>query len=134
MVEFESEPNESGKSNKDENELNKATSAFTTLLVNINNINKTSETHFISIVSLLVQTTPIILVEIANTLVNDFNSISLVYQLISRDFTLTLVKSCIKDAYTFIIKGTFKYDSYHFYKVVIDINALKYSIIRLKQF
>jgi hypothetical protein len=86
------------------------------------------------IVSLLVQIALTILVEIANTLVNDLNSISLVHQLTSHDLTLTFIESCIKDAYTFTMEGTSKYNSYHFYRVVIDTSASKYLIARLGQF
>jgi hypothetical protein len=42
------------------------------------------------------------------------------------------MKLYIKDAYTFIIKDIFKYNSYYFYKVIININTLKYLIIKLK--
>jgi hypothetical protein len=34
----------------------------------------------------------------------------------------------------FINRNTSKYNSYHFYKVVINTGALKYSIARYKQF
>jgi hypothetical protein len=34
----------------------------------------------------------------------------------------------------FITKNTFKYNSYHFYKVVIDTGASKYSIAGYRQF
>jgi hypothetical protein len=79
MAEFEGKLSESGKSNEDKDEFGRATSAFATLLVDTNNINRTSETYFMLVVSLLVQTAPAILVEIANTLVNDLNSIALVH-------------------------------------------------------
>jgi hypothetical protein len=72
--------------------------------------------------------------EIANTLVDDFNFISLIYQLIGYNLTLTFNELCIKDAYTFIVESTSKYDSHHFYKVIIDISTSKYSITRLEQF
>jgi hypothetical protein len=71
-------------------------------------------------------------VETASTLVNGLNSILLIHQLTGHDLTLTFVESCIEDAYTFIMKGTFKYDSYYFYKVIIDTSALKYLTIGLK--
>jgi hypothetical protein len=79
MAEFEGELNESGESNEDKDELGKATSAFATLLVDIDNIDKTSKTYFMSIASLLVQTALTILIEIANTLIDDLNSISLIH-------------------------------------------------------
>jgi hypothetical protein len=45
---------------------------------------------------------------------------------------LIFIKLYIKDIYIFIIKNTFKYNSYYFYKVIININILKYLIIKLK--
>jgi hypothetical protein len=45
---------------------------------------------------------------------------------------LTFIKLYIKNVYIFIIKNIFKYNSYYFYKVIIDINTLKYLIIKLK--
>jgi hypothetical protein len=48
------------------------------------------------------------------------------------NFILIFIKLYIKNAYTFIIKSTFKYNSYYFYKVIINISALKYLIVKLK--
>jgi hypothetical protein len=50
------------------------------------------------------------------------------------NFILTFNELYIKNTYIFIIKNIFKYDFYYFYKIVININALKYLIIKLKQF
>ena len=66
---------------------------------------------------------------IANTLVNDFTSYFFLYQLISEILTLKLNEILIKDPYALLIKGIFKYNSYYFYKIIININILKYSII-----
>jgi hypothetical protein len=34
----------------------------------------------------------------------------------------------MKDVYTFTVKGKSRYDSYYFYRIVIDIKISKYSI------
>jgi hypothetical protein len=40
----------------------------------------------------------------------------------------------LKETDTFTTRSTSKYNLYHFYKVVINTRALKYSIARYKQF
>jgi hypothetical protein len=134
VADVKGEQDESDETSEDEDDLEGTTGAFATLLADIDDVDGTSKTHFTSIASLLSQTAPAILVEIANTLVNGLNSISLVHQLTGRNLTLTLDESCIKDAHTFIIEGTFRYNSHHFYGVVIDISASRYSITGLGQF
>ena len=134
VAEFEGEPSESGESSEDEDELGGATGAFATLLADTDDTDGTSEAHFTSVASLLVQTAPAVLVETANTLVDDLNSISLVHQLTGRDPTLTPDESCTEDAHTFAVEGTSRYDSHHFYGVVIDTGASKYSTAGLGQF
>ncbi len=79
MANVKGEPDESNESSKDKDELSRTTGAFATLLADINNINRTSKALFTLVASLLAQTAPTILVEIANTLVDNLNSILLVY-------------------------------------------------------
>jgi hypothetical protein len=134
VTDVEGELDESDEGSEDEDDLGGTTGAFATLLADTDDADRTSETYFTSVASLLSQTTPAILVEIANTFVDDLNSISLVHQLTGHDFTLTFDESCTKDAYTFVVEGTSRYDSHHFYKVIIDIGASKYLTIRLGQF
>ena len=52
----------------------------------------------------------------------------------SENLILKLNELFIKDIYTFIIKSIFKYNSYHFYKIVINIKAFKYLIVNFDQF
>jgi phosphoenolpyruvate carboxylase len=40
----------------------------------------------------------------------------------------------LEETNTFTIKSTFKYNLYYFYKVIINIKALKYFIAKYKQF
>jgi hypothetical protein len=132
VADVEGEPDESDESSEDEDELGGTTGAFAILLADTDDVDGTSETYFTSVVSLLSQTTPAILVETASTLVDGLNSISLIHQLTGHDLTLTFIESCTEDAYTFTIEGTFRYDSHHFYRVIIDTGALKYSTVRLR--
>jgi hypothetical protein len=134
VADVEGELNESNESNEDEDELGGTTGAFATLLADTDDVDGTSKTHFTLVASLLSQTAPAILVETASTFINGFNSILLIHQLTGHNLTLTFIESYIEDAYTFIIEGTFKYDSYHFYGVIIDTGALKYLTAKLKQF
>ncbi len=78
MADIKGEPDESNESSEDEDELGRITGAFATLLADTDNIDGTSEALFTLVVSLLAQTAPAILVEIASTLVDSLNSISLV--------------------------------------------------------
>ena len=134
MADVEGEPDESDESSEDKDELGGTTGAFATLLADTNDVDGTGEALFTSVASLLAQTAPVILVETANTLVNGLNSISLVHQLTGHDLTLTPDESCTEDAHTFAMEGTSRYDSHHFYGVVIDTSASKYSITGLGQF
>jgi hypothetical protein len=79
VADVEGELDKSNESSKDEDELGGTTGAFATLLADIDDVDGTNETHFTSIASLLSQTTPAILVEIASTLVDGLNSISLIH-------------------------------------------------------
>jgi hypothetical protein len=134
VADVEGKPDKSDESSEDEDELGRTTGAFATLLADIDDVDGTSETHFTSVASLLSQTAPAILVETTSTFVDGLNSISLIHQLTGHNPTLTLIESCTKDAYTFTIEGTFKYDSHHFYRVIIDTGASKYLTAGLKQF
>jgi hypothetical protein len=125
---------ESDESSEDGDELGGTTGAFATLLTDTDDVDGASETHFTSVASLLTQTAPAVLVETANTLVDGLNSISLVHQLTGHDPTLTPDESCTEDTHTFTVEGTSRYDSHHFYGVVIDTGASKYSTAGLGQF
>jgi hypothetical protein len=118
IAKIEGEPDESGESNKDEDDLGGAINAFATLLANINDIEETRTSWFTSVKSLL----------IALTLVNDLNSLSLVHQLTGENLTLKLNESPVKDVYAFAMEGTSRYDSRHFYEIVINTGTSKYSI------
>jgi hypothetical protein len=102
--------------------------AFKSLLLDIKDI-KDFEQFFTLIEGLLMA--PFILTEIASAFVNDFNSLSLIYRLISKNLTLRLNESLIEDVYTFTVKGSSRYDSYHFYSIMIDTSASRYSIAGL---
>ncbi len=134
MANVKGKLDESNKSSKDKDKLSGITSAFATLLADTNNINRTSKALFILVASLLAQTAPAILVEIANTLINSLNSISLVYQLIGYNPILTTNELYTKDAYTFAIEGISRYNSHHFYRVIINTGTSKYLTTRLGQF
>ena len=65
-------------------------------------------------------------------LINDLNSLSLIHQLTGENPILKLNE--VKDVYTFTIEGKSRYDSYHFYGIVIDTRVSKYSIAGFNQF
>jgi len=132
---IEGEADDGGKINEDETSEDELGDAFKTLLVDTNDVKeRSSSSWFTSIENLLVEL--VIMTDTANThekgLVNDLNLLSLVYQLTGEN--LTLKPNEVKDVYTFTVKGKSRYDSYHFYGIVIDIRASKYSIAGFNQF
>jgi hypothetical protein len=102
--------------------------AFKSLLLDTKDV-KDFEQFFTSIGGLL--TVPFILTETTSTFMNDLNSLSLIYRLISKNLTLRLNESLIKDVHTFTVKGSSRYDSYHFYGIIINISASRYLITGL---
>jgi hypothetical protein len=70
----------------------------------------------------------------ANTLVDNLTSLSLLHQLIGKNPTSKPDKPVTEDAYTFTVRGTSRYDSHCFYGVVIDTGASKYSTTGSDQF
>jgi hypothetical protein len=129
--------NVKGETNNDVNE-DELSEEFEVLLadVNVKNLNikppVKGTTWFTTIKGLLIAL--VTLIRTANTLVNDFTSLSLLHRLIGETRTLTPGKALIKDTFAFIVKATFKYDSSRFYRVVIDTSASKYSIASFGQF
>jgi hypothetical protein len=119
-----------GKMDKEDTE-NELSHAFKSLLLDTKEV-KDFKQFFTSIGGLLMA--PFILVEIVNTFVNDLNSLLLVYQLISENLTLKPDESLVKDAHAFTVKGTSRYDSRHFYGIVIDTRTFKYLTINFNQF
>jgi hypothetical protein len=124
IAEIEGELDESGESNEDEDDLSDVTSAFATLLADTDDVKETGTSWFTSVKSLL--TVP--------TLVDDLNSLSLVHQLTGENPTLKPDEPPVKDVYAFAMEGTSRYDSRHFYGIVIDTRASKYLIAGFDQF
>ena len=125
---------------KVEGELNDETSEdelgdeFEALLTDIinNEHDEVASGYFTIIKSLL--TLPVILTSIINALVNDLTSYSLLYQLTGEIPTLKPDETSIEDPYTLLVKGTSRYDSRHFYGIVIDTSISKYSTAGFSQF
>jgi hypothetical protein len=69
----------SNESNKDKDELGGTTGAFAILLADTDDVDGTNKTYFTLVTSLLFQTTLAILVKTTSTLINDLNSILLIY-------------------------------------------------------
>jgi hypothetical protein len=88
--------------------------------------------YFTTIESLL--TSPAISTSIANALVNDLTSHSLLHQLTGETPALKPDKTSIEDPYALLTEGTSRYDSGRFYGVVIDTSASKYSTASFSQF
>jgi hypothetical protein len=76
----------------------------------------------------------IVSTSITNALVNDLTSYSLLHQLTSETLTLKPNEMSIEDLYALLMEGTSRYDSNHFYGIVIDTNMSKYSITGFSQF
>jgi hypothetical protein len=77
---------------------------------------------------LAIPTTPVLLITIVNTLIDNFISLSLIYQIISKNHILKLIKPLIKDIQTFIVNSILRYNTYCFYRVIINTGASRYSI------
>jgi hypothetical protein len=88
--------------------------------------------YFTTIESLL--TSPAISTSTANALVDDLTSHSLLHQLTGEIPTPKPDKTSIEDPYALLAEGTSRYDSRHFYGVVIDTSASKYSTASFSQF
>jgi hypothetical protein len=87
-----------------------------------------SDSYFTLVESFLAALTiPALLITIANTLIDNLISLSLIYQIIGENHTLKLIKPLIKDTQTFIINSILKYNTYYFYKVIINTGASRYS-------
>ena len=135
MTDIEGEADdESNESNENEDDLSNITNTFTTLLADIDDIKEQFSSWFTSIESLLAALALVILIEMANTLVDDLNSFSLVHQLTGHNPTLTLDELPVEDAHTFAVEGTSRYDSRRFYGIVINIGTSKYLTADFDQF
>jgi hypothetical protein len=88
--------------------------------------------YFTTIESLL--TSPAISTSTANALVDDLTSHSLLHQLTGEILTPKPDETSIEDPYALLTEGTSRYDSRHFYGVVIDTSASKYSTAGFSQF
>ena len=125
---------------KVEGELNDETSEdelgdeFEALLVDTvdDEHDEVADGYFTTIKSLL--TSLAISTSTVNALVDDLTSYSLLYQLTGEIPTLKPDETSIEDPYTLLVKGTSRYDSRHFYGIVIDTSASKYSIAGFSQF
>jgi hypothetical protein len=122
-------------SNASEDELGKE---FEVLLVNVDVENLDVEppvkgiTWFTTVGGLLIVLAT--LTGIANTLVDDLTSLSLLHRLTGETRTLTPGEALIEDTFAFMAEATSRYNSSRFYKVVIDISISKYSIAGFGQF
>jgi hypothetical protein len=114
--------------------------AFDTLFINVGEDIHCSDSgyneHFFTFIkSLLTELIkPIVLTTAISALIDTLNFLAFTHQITGEIPTSELVKEVSKDAYTFIINGTSRYDSRCFYKVVIDIGASRYSTTGLEQF
>jgi hypothetical protein len=88
--------------------------------------------YFTTVESLL--TSPAVSTSIANALVDDLTSHSLLHQLTGETLTLKPDETSIEDPYALLAEGTSRYDSSHFYGIVIDTGASKYSTAGFSQF
>ena len=79
-------------------------------------------------------TAPATLTGTANTLVDDLTSLSLLHRLTGETRTLTPGEALIEDTFAFTVEATSRYDSSHFYGVVIDTGTSKYSTAGFGQF
>ena len=89
-------------------------------------------TWFITVGGLLIALA--ILIGIANTLVDNLTFLSLLYRFIGETRTLTPGKALIEDTFAFTVEAISRYNSSHFYKIVIDIGISKYSTTGFGQF
>jgi hypothetical protein len=89
-----------------------------------------SDSYFTLIKSLLTKLSVSYVIPYTKTLVNNLNNQALIYQLTTR------LPSKLKDNLTnnFITGDISKYNSYYFYKVVINTGASKYSTAGYRQF
>jgi hypothetical protein len=114
--------------------------AFNALLIDVDEdihcLNSGYNEHFFTFIeSLLTEPIkPIVLITTISALINTLNFLALTYQITGEILTSELIKEVLKDAYTFTINGTSRYDSRCFYRVVINTGASRYSITGLKQF
>ena len=135
MTDIEGEADDGGEINEDEASEDELSDAFETLLVNTNDVKERSSSSWFTLIENLLAEL-VIMTDTANThekgLINDLNSLSLIHQLTGENPILKLNE--VKDVYTFTIEGKSRYDSYHFYGIVIDTRVSKYSIAGFNQF
>ena len=89
-------------------------------------------TWFIIVGGLL--TVPVTLIGTANTLVDNLTSLSLLYWLIGETRTLMPGEVLIEDTFVFIAETISRYDSSHFYGIVINTGISKYLTAGFGQF
>jgi len=70
---------------------------------------------------------PLKLLNTASDLVNNLINRSYTYLLTGENHTMESSKLLIEDTWTFIVRGTSRYDTNCFYGIVIDTGATKYS-------
>jgi hypothetical protein len=94
-----------------------------------------SDSYFILVESFLATpATPALLITITNTLIDNLTSLSLIYQITGENHTLEPIEFLIEDAQTFIVNGILRYNTYCFYRVVINTGASRYSTTGSNQF
>jgi hypothetical protein len=94
-----------------------------------------SDSYFTSIEVLLTKLlVPYVIIPYIENLASNFNNQALIHRLITR--LPSELKDILKNDLTdnFTTRNTSKYNSYHFYKVVINTGASKYSIAGYGQF
>jgi hypothetical protein len=97
-----------------------------------NKYDEIAGSYFTTIKSLL--TSPAILTSTINALVNNLISHSLLYQLTGEIPIPKPNKTLIEDPYTLLVESISRYDSRHFYGIVIDTSISKYSTAGFSQF
>jgi hypothetical protein len=109
--------------------------AFNTLLVDIEDPEE--QDSYFTLVETLFTTSDLQPPELLNTasdLVNNLINRSCTHLLIGENHTTESSKPPIEDTRTFTVGGTSRYDTNHFYGIVIDTGATKYSTASFDQF
>jgi len=108
--------------------------AFTTLLVDIKEdevVEEHSDLYFTSVENLLTELAiPYVGSPHAEVLIKELNNQALLHQLTAQVLKLEE----LEETTTFTTRSMSRYDSHHFYRVVIDTGASKYSTAGYGQF